>query len=118
MSLKHVKRYYDQIQEQYLEMLNDAKDFDHAVKNGLIDQEQYDQAQTLLSRVKENYERLSYIIYLFYQPNRDKKAAKFDSRNKELLSHFTDAKSSKDAILEENADMLKKFKQMVKEIKK
>lgn len=118
MSLKHVKRYYQQIQEQYLEMVNDTKDFDEAVKKGLIDQAQYDQAQTLLSRVKENYERLSYIIYLFYQPNRDKKVAKFDNRHKGLLEHFSDAKSSKEAILEENADMLKQFKEMVKEIKK
>jgi iron uptake system EfeUOB component EfeO/EfeM len=118
MALKQVKNYYLQVQEQYLEMVNDAKDFDEAIKKGLIDQAQYDQAQTLLNRVKENYERLSYIIYLFYQPNRDKKVAKFNNQHKELVKHFNSAGSSKESILEENSDMLKQFKQIVREIKK
>jgi iron uptake system EfeUOB component EfeO/EfeM len=118
MALKQVKNYYLQVQEQYLEMVNDAKDFDEAIKKGLIDQAQYDQAQTLLNRVKENYERLSYIIYLFYQPNRDKKVAKFNNQHKGLVKHFNSAGSSKESILEENSDMLKQFKQIVREIKK
>jgi iron uptake system EfeUOB component EfeO/EfeM len=81
MSLKHVKHYYLQCQEQYFDMLNDAKDFDEALKKGLVDQEQFDQAQVLLNKIKENYERLSYIMYLFVQPNRPNKVAKFNKQN-------------------------------------
>lgn len=118
MSLKHVKNYYLQIQEQYVQMLGDAKDFDEALKNGLVDQAQFDQAQTLMNRVKENYERISYIIYLFYQPNRDKKVAKFNRQEKHMHNHFTNSNASKDAILSENADLLKEFKKLMVGIKK
>lgn len=118
MSLKHVKNYYLQVQEQYVQMLEDAKDFDEALKKGLVDQVQFDQAQVLMNRVKENYERLSYIIYLFYQPNRDKKVAKFNNQTKQLHNHFTESNASKDAILSENADLLKEFKKLMTGIKK
>jgi iron uptake system EfeUOB component EfeO/EfeM len=118
MSLKHVKNYYLQIQEQYLQMVEDSKDFDEAVKGGFMDQAQYDQAQSMLGRIKENYERLSYIIYLFYQPNRDKKVAKFNKQNKETYNHMSNSTYSQEAVLNENADILKEFKKLIRGIKK
>jgi iron uptake system EfeUOB component EfeO/EfeM len=118
MALKHVRSYYLQCQEQYMEMVNDAKDFDDALKKGLVDQTQFDQAQVLLHKVKENYERLSYIMYLFLQPNRDKKVAKFNKQNKNLHNHISTSNYSSEAVISENDDILKEFKKLVKEIKK
>jgi iron uptake system EfeUOB component EfeO/EfeM len=118
MSLKHVKNYYLQVQEQYLQMVEDSKDFDEAIKGGFMDQAQYDQAQSMLGRIKENYERLSYIIYLFYQPNRDKKVAKFNKQNKKVYDHMNNSNYSKDAIIKENEDILKEFKKLIEGIKK
>ena len=118
MSLKHVKHYYLQVQEQYFQMLEDSKDYDEALKGGFIGQAQYDQAQSIMSRVKENYERISYIIYLFYQPNRDKKVAKFNKQNKNLHTALSESNYSKEAILKENEDLLKEFKKLIKELKK
>lgn len=118
MALKHVRNYYLQCQIQYLDMLNDAKDFDEALKKGLVDQAQFDQAQVLLNRVKENYERLSYIMYLFTQPNRPNKVAKFNKQNKEVYERMNASSYSKEAVLNENSDLLKEFKKLIKEIKK
>lgn len=113
MGLKAVKKYYLECQEQYLEMLKDAKDFDDAIKQGLIDQSQFDQAQTLLNRVKENYERLSFIMYLFSQPNRSSKVAKFNNQNKNLNNYFEGSSASSQYVMKENDDVLKEFKKLM-----
>jgi hypothetical protein len=55
---------------------------------------------------------------LFYQPNRDKKVAKFNKQNKEVYDHMSSSTYSKDAIIKENEDMLKEFKKLIKGIKK
>lgn len=118
MALKQVKDYYLQCQAQYLEMLNDAKDFDEALKGGFIEQGQFDQAQAMLNKVKENYERLSYIMYLFQQPNRANKVAKFNSQNKAVHQHLSHSGASKESVLKENDDVLKEFKKLTAGIKK
>jgi hypothetical protein len=118
MALKQVRDYYLQCQEQYLEMLNNSKDFDEALKKGLVDQEQFDQAQVMLNKVKENYERISFIMYLFYQPNQDKKVAKFNRQNKKFHDTIRNQSYSQESVIAENEDILKQFKKMVMEIKK
>lgn len=114
MGMRAVREYYLQVQAQYLEMVNDAKDFDDALKAGVVEQAQFDQAQVMLAKIKENYERLSYIMYLFMQPNRKEKVAKFNRQNKLISNHF----SSGDGVLKENGDLLIEFKKLIKEIKK
>ena len=117
MGLKHVKEYYLQCQEQYFEMLADAKDFDEALKNGQVLQSQFDQAQELLNVVKENYERLSYIMFLFNKPNRNKKEGKFLKENALIAEHFNNSNNNAEAVKLENRNVLDKFKELLKEVK-
>lgn len=118
MALKQVKDYYLQVQAQYLEMVADAKDFDEALKAGMVEQSQFDQAQEMLTRIKENYERLSYIMYLFMQPNRKEKVAKFNKQNKLTQAQLEKYSGSQTTVMSENEDVLKEFKKLIKEIKK
>lgn len=114
MGKRDVVNYYLSVQSQYLEMLEDIKDFDEALKNGQVNQQQYDQALESLSKLKENYERLSYIILLLQEPNRQTKKAKFKKRN-ELVYDYLDG-SSQDIIKSENDDILKELKRLIGEI--
>lgn len=114
MALKHVKEYFIEVQNQYFEMLKDVSDFDKALKAGEVEQEQFDQAQEILNRVKDNYERLAFILHLFEKPRRDKKHAKYNKQNPLLATHFKDDKVR---VITENNDALKEFKELLRGIK-
>lgn len=112
MALKHVKEYYFKIQEQYLELLSDVPEYDKALKEGKFTQEQFDNAVKQLEIVKENYERISYIMYLFTLPQRDKRLDKHIQQHKATRDYFKTSGASIDAILSENGDALAEFKRL------
>lgn len=116
MAKRHVIDYYLQVQDLYFEMLNDAKDFDDALKDGFVTQEQVEQSQMMFDRIKDNYDRLSYIIVLLNQPNRKKKLARHQNQNKEVYNYLREV--SQENSLFEMKDDLKKFKEFIKKEKK
>ena len=113
MALRHFKDYYKQVEKQYLRMVEDSKEYDKLLKEGKIEYEQVEQVQLMLSKITENYKRLTYIAYLMQLPNRPKKESK--QRNIKLENVLKD--SSKEAIYKENEDILKNFKKQLEEIK-
>jgi len=115
MALKHFKRYYAQVQEQYFEMLEDTKDFNILLKEGQVTQEQVEQAQQMLAKIKENYERLAYVALLLSKPNRKSKEKAYKRQNKAVYSALEEA--SDDYVIAENADCLKEFKEYIKKCK-
>ena len=116
MAKKHVINYYNQVQELYFELLADVKDFDEALRDGHVTQEQADEASQMLFRVKDNYERLSYIIMLLNQPTRNKKIKKHESQHKEVYGYLNHV--SKDVTLDKMQDDLKKFKEFIRKEKR
>ncbi len=115
MAKRDVVNYYISVQSQYLEMLQDVKDYEEALKNGFFSQEQYDQVQEMIAKVKENYERLSFIIALLNEPARDSKKDKHKKRNALVYDYLSD--SSDEYIKSENDDILKKLKEIIKDAK-
>ena len=77
MALRDVKEYYFKMLGQYFEMKADLADFEQALKDGFITEEQMQAAIDDVDRVKQNYERLSYIMYLLNLPNRKSKQEKY-----------------------------------------
>ena len=61
-------------------MLKDIQDIDKDHKEGLIDDERYEQLMEVLSldieAVKANYERISYMVLLLNKPARESKPLK------------------------------------------
>lgn len=111
MAKSHVIRYYLEVEYQYQEMLDTLKEVKELVKEGKISPEAFEQEAQSVERLKENYERISYIMFLLNQPKR--KSKKLD-RN--TLSWYNELKNqSKEAIINENNDVLCTFKQLVKE---
>lgn len=113
MALRHFKEYYKQVEKQYLRMLEDSKEYDKLLKEGKVEYEQVEQVQTMLSKVTENYKRLTYVAYLIQLPNRPKKEVKH--RNMKVENALKD--SSKETIVKENEDILKNFRDKIEEIR-
>ena len=115
MAKKDLVEYYLQIQDQYFTMLSDFKELNEDVRNGLVEQSIVDNLKNDLELVRMNYERLSYELFLLNQPQKkDKKEGDY-KRNKQWYDYLKG--SSKEAILNENADALADFKKYVKEIR-
>ena len=109
MSIKHVKKYYHQQSNQYMQMLNTVKELQKMANNGEYSNEQLASIQQLITKLKENMDRISYIVYLLQLPNRSKKEKKFREANKELeeaMSDFNDV-----SVEEENSNILKELKE-------
>lgn len=111
MAKSHIIKYYLEVEYQYLEMLDTLKELKELVKEGKIDVEAYEKEAANVEKLKENYERISYIMFLLNQPRRTSKKLDTDTLRwyNELKNH------SKEAIIDENKDVLCTFKQLVKE---
>ena len=113
MARKDVLIYFKQVEDQYLEMLEDVKDYDKDHAHGEISDEKYDELMGLIDRVKDNYERIAYIVFLLNAPARDRKKAKYERQNKRVFHGLENSSLYK--VLDENADALKNIKKILKE---
>ena len=106
MAVKHIKEYYNQICNQYLDMLKEIKDFEEESKKGLIEPERLDKIKEDIEPMKNNYERWSYMMFLLNKPSRKSKHKKYEEQNKKFLKSIKDSNKI-DAVLEENIKSIK-----------
>lgn len=117
MAFKQFKEYYCKVQDQYLEMLGYAKDFQQAVADGQLSPEQAKQASDITERLKDNYDRLTYVMFLLNSPKRDKKQSAYDRQNRNELSYLRSCKADQKEALKEDEDSLKKFREFIRDLK-
>lgn len=106
MSIKHVNEYYNQISNQYREMLSDIKDLEKECEEGIIEPERIERLKEQVAPIKMNYERWSYMMFLLHQPNRKEKIKKYQKQNKKLLKMLSEDNSI-DSVISENEEALK-----------
>lgn len=107
MAVKHIKKYFDQICDQYHDMLNEIRDFEEEAKKGLMEPERLEKIKESIRPLMDNYERWSYMMFLLNQPTRKQKQKAYELRNKKLLDSIK-SKNKIDAILDENKDVIVK----------
>lgn len=107
MSRKHVDEYYNQICAQYKELLENTKEVEKSMKEGIVSPEFLDNYKKVIEPVKVNYERWSYMIFLLNMPNKKEKKRKYlKQREKEIDEYKNkqldkiDLVETKEAILE------------------
>ena len=105
MSVKAVNEAYNQICEQYAEMLENIKDLEKEAIEGIVEPERVDRMREQIEPLKQNYERWAYIMYLLHQPTRKSKHCNYAKRNQKLLKELS-TKNSIEATLEENRTAL------------
>lgn len=118
MALRDVKEYYFKMLGQYFEMKADLADFEQALKDGFITEDQMQAAIEDVDKVKQNYERLSYIMYLLNLPNRKSKQEKYIKMNKKLVAEFEARQADTKSVELENRDALKAFREEMERLQK
>ncbi len=111
MAKRHVIDYYTKMELQYNEMLKDVKEYEQAFKEGYISEEQFKANISFIETIKNNYTRISYIVYLLNLPNRKHKEKR--CKDKKLETYCTNQNSTMEQVLEESKDALRNFKESI-----
>ena len=101
MAIKHIINYYNEICDQYKQMLDEIRDFEEEATKGLIEPERLDKIKEDIKPMKDNYERWSYMMYLLNLPTRKEKQKRYEQQNKKFLKAISDT-NKVDATIEEN----------------
>lgn len=115
MSVKHVKKYFDQISNDYIEMLDVIHELEQAVSENIVSQEKLDETVKSVERLKDNYMRWSYMMYLLNLPNKKEKKKVYEKRMSNFLSKIP-KKDRIDEVLKENKNSIKEFKDKIHSI--
>lgn len=110
MAIKDVRQYFYTMLAQYIEEKQNLTDFEDALKDGLITEEQMQEAMENVASLEANYYRLAYVMYLIDMPNRDSKKAGYIKQHKTILEELTRLGADVDSIKKENSDALIHFK--------
>ena len=116
MAARDVKEYYFKLIAQKAELEADLADFEEALKNGFITEEQMQAAKDELIPYQINLDRLTYIMYLLELPNRKTKKAKFAKQNKKILDELGKRNADEESVIAENKRALDAFRKEVKEL--
>ena len=116
MAAKDVKEYYFKLIAQKAELAADLADFEEALKNGFITEDQMQAAKDELIPYQINLDRLTYIMYLLELPNRKAKKAKFAKQNKKILDELGKRNADEQSVISENKSALDTFRKEVKEL--
>jgi molecular chaperone GrpE (heat shock protein) len=106
MAVRHIKEYYEQVCEQYVQMNEELRDFQKEVENGLVEPERIENLKKMIEPLKNNYMTLSWIMYLLNQPNRDSKERAYQKRNKKFIESL-DKNFDKESIMKQNDEVIK-----------
>ena len=116
MAARDVKEYYFKLIAQKAELEADLADFEDALKNGFITEEQMQAAKDELIPYQINLDRLTYIMYLLELPNRKAKKVKFAKQNKKILDELEKRNADEQSVIAENKSALDAFRKEVKEL--
>jgi DNA repair exonuclease SbcCD ATPase subunit len=110
MAVKAVKKYYDQMCEQYHEMMENIKDLEQECQSGLVEPERIERLKEQVAPLKQNYERWAYIMFLLNEPQRKSKQPKYRKTNQKLINTLSKS-NTVEATIHENEAVLKSFKE-------
>lgn len=108
MSVKHIKKYFNQIANQYSELLSELKDFEKEAEQGLIEPERLDLIKQNIQPLIDNYQRWSYMIFLLNMPNKKSKQLAYNKQHSKSLPQ--NSKNNLNSMLEENKTVLNNMK--------
>lgn len=109
MSVKDVKDYYNQICEQYNEMLENLRDLEKDVEENVVSLDFMENLKTTIAPLKDNYERWCYMMYLLNKPQRKSKEEKYANMNKSKMEKIP-KKNSIESVIAQNEEILKNMK--------
>ena len=117
MARKDVQQYFYSVLVQYVEEKQNLADFEDALKEGLITEEQMQEATSTVQELEENYHRLAYIMYLLDMPNKKSKKPVYIRQYQTILDELKRLGADIDSVKQENTDALIHFKAALKALR-
>jgi hypothetical protein len=116
MAIKDVRQYFYTMLSQYLEEKQNLADFEAALKDGLITEDQMSDIMDTVKDLETNYHRLAYIMYLLEMPNRGSKKASYVRQYENILKALAELGADINSVKQENTDALIHFKADLKAV--
>lgn len=107
MSVKHVKAYFARVEQDYLDMKQALADMEQELADKMVSPEQLEQMKSIIAPIKQNFETLSYYMYLLSQPNKEERQRRYQEKNQNLVDQ-AGARTSED-VLEEDQKALEEL---------
>lgn len=104
MAKRDVDNYFNQLCSDYCDMVEALRDMEEEANKNLISPEQLDNTKRQVEQIKNNYMRISYIMYLLNRPNKKNKQKRYDKQKK------FDYNYTLDGVIEENRSILQSIK--------
>ena len=117
MAVRDVRKYYYTMLSQYLEEKQNLEDFQEALNEGNITEDQMQEALDAVAELETNYHRLTYIMYLLNLPSKKSKKPAYVRQHKIILDELEKLGADLDSVKKENEDALIHFKAALKNLK-
>ena len=115
MAVKDVKKYYEEVTSQYMEMRDELREFEKLAEENMFEPERIDAIKESIQPLMRNYEVLSYVMYLLNKPSRKSKEKAYEKRSRKILNEVTE-KNTEKGVLQENCDVINNLRQSKKSL--
>ena len=106
MAVKDVRAYYEQVTNQYVEMKRILTELETVPElKASAAYQNIDSIKAQVAKLQENYNRLSYIIFLLNEPTKKTKKERYIKREQKKLNKIP-KKDRQEAIIKENESVL------------
>ncbi len=110
MAIRHVREYYERMVSDYVEMKHVLEEMEKLSEDkASIALNNIEQIREQVKVLEANYNRLSYIMFLLNQPNKEKKKSKYFKQEKKKLDKIP-INDRKEAVINENIKVLETLK--------
>lgn len=110
MAIKHVREYYERMVSDYVEMKRVLEEMEKlSEEKASVAINNIEQIREQVKVLEANYNRLSYIMFLLNQPNKEKKKSKYFKQEKKKLDKIP-INDRKEAVINENTKVLETLK--------
>ncbi len=110
MAFIDVVKYCDDLSKQYERSIKMLEAVDKDYKNGNISEEQLKSIENSYNKIKENYSRVAYIMYLLNLPKSRRKKKKEMAKKPIIKEVFNMLGADDTAILKENEQVMDDIK--------
>lgn len=111
LSKKDVENYFNTVNAQYHEFTEELKDFEDLCRQHIVDPDVVQSAKKQFLVVKDNWERLNYVMYLLNRPVKKAKHKTYDRQSSKLLANCV---TSEEVIIQ-NSKAKEEFQQIIAE---
>lgn len=106
MAKVDVYKYYNQCTKQMVDLQKSLNELQKSLGDNKLDNDKLEYLSNIVQLMRDNCDRLSYIVYLLNQPRFGIFKKRYDQANYTLLEKFKNLKVTKEDILLENKKVM------------